>query len=151
MVRDTSQAKTGIEMSTNLDIIEEINKHLDDRYGQPGSFETFVLKLQTFGIVRFSFDTLKSEMSFYSIDQLIHTHIRSEVKIAKEQLNWQLCKTFEIPILEQAITDLDEGKIGAVEFHHQMHKAGVVFCMLYLIPRKIFYMSQDGSFYLEHY
>jgi len=54
--------------------------------------------------------------------------------------------------VKQAIMDFDSGTISSpTEFHREIALAGIVYVSVHLVPRKIYYLSQDAQYYLETY
>lgn len=132
---------------TNLAIAALVNA----QFANPTGFETFTTQLIALGVSRFNFDALENEMHFYTNDEFIYSLKRADLIDAQKNTHWIAGDTLNTPELENAIKMLDEGKISAVEFHRIMFLAGVVFCCVYLTPRKIYYLGQDGQHYIENY
>lgn len=136
----------------NIAILQnKITTLVENSYRDPKSFETFSNDLLNLGIIRFNFDAIKDEMSFYTNTQFVHSLIRTDLKEAQQKNVWILGETLDINALEADIKALDDGKISTAEFHQKMFSAGVIFCNVYLTLRKIYYMGQDARFYLENY
>lgn len=58
----------------------------------------------------------------------------------------------DLGLLKKSIDDFDQGRISTpLEFHRQIAKAGIVYVSVHLLPRKIYYLSQDGQSYLEQF
>jgi uncharacterized protein YbcV (DUF1398 family) len=129
----------------------EITALMAERYVNPTPFETFASQLLGLGITRLTFDAIKNEMSFYTKDQFIHSLIRTDLIEAQKSKPWAPGENLEISRLENAIKQLDAGEMPSIEFHREMLAAGTVFCKIYLVPRRIYYMGQDGNYYLENY
>jgi len=49
------------------------------------------------------------------------------------------------------MTNLNNIKKSLITIMAEIFAAGVNFCCVYLAHRKIFYMGQDGEYYLERY
>jgi len=133
------------------DLQDKITNMVEQSYHDPKAFETFANDLLNLGITRLNLDTFNDEMSFYTSNLFVHKLIRMDLKEAKKNKPWTLGKMLEVDKLENAIKELDCGKMSVPEFHREMFSAGVIFCVVYLTFRKIYYMSQDGLFYLENY
>lgn len=138
-------------MNSLNEMISSIETIMSERYRDPSSFESFAKELMQVGITRLSFDTLKNELGFYTKNKFIHSLLRSDLLKAQEQAAWHLGDALHSKKLEEAIKKLDAGDMNAVEFHQEIAAAGVVYCNVYLTHRKIYYMGQDGQYYLESY
>ncbi|WP_028384858.1 DUF1398 family protein [Legionella moravica] len=57
----------------------------------------------------------------------------------------------DLDILKNALDKFDHNKISVVTFHKEIARAGVVYVSVYLKQRQIYYLGQDGKYFLERY
>lgn len=127
-----------------LNIVEERCLH-------PGPFEEFTARLQDLQVIRQTYDVITDELFFYSADQLLlHLHA-ADVKGYIRSHPFVIAEEFNLNILEKALEDFDSSKISVVEFHKQLGSAGIVYVSVHIPSRKIYYLSQDGQFFLESF
>lgn len=129
----------------------EILNILNEQRRNPADFLGFTNSLIELGIVRFGLDSFNNQMSFYSKSDLVHEVVRSELEENKAKSPWVLGDTLNSSALQKALSEFDAGRMSPIDFHREIFSAGVVYCQVYLIHRKIYYMGQDGQFYLEQY
>lgn len=127
----------------------KIDAMLKAEYENP-QFESFVTELMELGIHHVTWDAFKNEMSFYTDRNFVHTSERLDLKGAGCE-SWPVAKELDLGHVEKAIHLLDTKKISSIEFHKELSIAGVVFAILYMRKRKIYYMGLDGKYYLESY
>lgn len=122
---------------------------VEDRYLDPGPFEEFTARLLDLQVIRQTYDVVKDELFFYSEDQLLLQLHVTDLKGYRHTQPMVIAEEFNQDILEKSIEDFDSGKISVTEFHQQLALAGIVYVSVHIPSRKIYYLSQDGQFYLE--
>lgn len=123
-----------------------------DRYCHPGPFEEFTAHLSELGVVRQTYDVIKNELLFYSKNQLLLTLTVTDFDKSQEIYPFSIGEVFNVDALKKAIMDFDSGTISSsTEFHKQIALAGIIYVSVHLVPKKIYYLSQDAQFYLESY
>lgn len=122
-----------------------------DRYRSPGDFVEFTNKLMSLGVIRQTYDVLQDDLMFYSKEQMLYHLPASEIDPSIDKNSFEFGDSFDLGKVKKAIEKLDMKKITAAEFHHEVAQAGIVYVSVYLKQRKIYYMSQDGQYFLESY
>lgn len=136
---------------SSSEIQSAIKQLCADRYRSPGDFTVFANKLKSLGVVRQTYDTVNDDLAFYSKDKMLY-------HLAAADLNKSITKNFDnygqslnIDRLRTAIAKFDADKLSVTEFHKEVARSGIVYVMVYLDTQKIYYLSQDGKYYLETY
>lgn len=129
----------------------EIIKIVEERYLHPGPFEEFTARLLDLQVIRQTYDVVNDELFFYSWDQLLLQFHTTDLKGYNHSQPFVVAKEFNSSMLEKAIANFDAGKISVVDFHEQVALSGIVYVSVHIPARKIYYLSQDGQFYLESY
>ena len=129
----------------------EILSIVEERCLHPGPFEEFTARLLDLKVIRQTYDVVSDELFFYSADQLLLQLHATDVKGYNHSQPFVIADEFNSGILEKALEDFDAGKISVVEFHRQLASSGVVYVSVHIPIRKIYYLSQDGQFYLESF
>lgn len=124
---------------------------VEERYINPGSFEEFINRLLDLQVIRQTYDVVSDELLFYSQDQLLLTIRAADLKGYSHSHPFVISEEFNLPMLEKAIQDIDAGNISVAEFHKQVALSGIVYVSVHIPVRKIYYLSQDGQFYLESF
>ncbi|MBA2652538.1 MAG: hypothetical protein H0U73_09775 [Tatlockia sp.] len=123
-----------------------------ERCSDSCDFEGFTRQLSALGVVRQSYDVIKNELLFYAKNQLLLTLAMTEIDKFPAVDPFLIGEIFNAETLKKAIIDFDAGIISSpTEFHRQIALAGVVYVIVHLVPRKIYYLSQDAQYYLESY
>lgn len=123
----------------------------EERYQHPGPFEEFTARLLDLQVIRQTYDVVNDELFFYSADLLLLRLPMTEIKSYSRSDPFVIGKEFSQPILEKALESFDSEKISVNEFHKQVALAGIVYVSVHIPNRKIYYLSQDGQFYLESF
>jgi uncharacterized protein YbcV (DUF1398 family) len=134
-----------------MDILanEQIISIVEERCLHPGPFEEFTARLLDLQVIRQTYDVVSDELFFYSADQLLlHLHA-TDLKGYSNSQSCEFADQYNQSILEKSLEDFDSGKISVVEFHRQLALAGIVYVSVHIPTRKVYYLSQDGQFYLE--
>lgn len=132
-------------------INNQILKIVEERYLHPGPFEEFAARLLDLQVIRQTYDVITEELFFYSTDQLLlKLHVR-DLKGYNPSQPLTIKDNFDLSLLERALEDFDAGKISVIEFHKKIALSGIVHVSVFVPARKIYYLSQDGQFYLEHF
>lgn len=131
----------------NMQIINIV----EERCLHPGPFEEFTARLLDLQVIRQTYDVVSDELFFYSADQLLLQLHATDVKGYSHSQPFVIAEEFNPRILEKSLEDFDSGKIPVVEFHKQLALAGIVYVSVNIPTRKIYYLSQDGQFYLESF
>jgi uncharacterized protein YbcV (DUF1398 family) len=124
---------------------------VEERCLHPGPFEEFIARLLDLQVVRQTYDVVTDELFFYSADQLLLQLRAVDVKGYGHSHPFVIAEEFDQHILENALENFDSRKISVVEFHTQLASAGIVYVSVHIPTRKIYYLSQDGQFYLESF
>lgn len=124
---------------------------LEERCLNPENFGEFSTQLQDLLVVRQTYDVVTDELFFYSSDQLLLQIYAHDVKGYIWDQPFVVAEKYNQQLLEKALEDFDSKKITVGEFHKQLAAAGIVYVSVHLPSRKIYYLSQDGQFYLEAY
>lgn len=124
---------------------------VEERCFHPGPFEEFTARLLDLQVIRQTYDVVSDELFFYSKDQLLLQVHATDVKGYGHSQPFLFAEEFNISILEKALEDFDAGKISIVDFHRQLALSGIVYVSVHIPARKIYYLSQDGQFYLESF
>jgi hypothetical protein len=133
-------------------IIKKIIQLTENRCQNPGAFDEFASQLLELQIIRQTYDVLLDELLFYSADQLIVRFPAADIEGYHREQPFIIADTVDLELLKKSIDDFDQGRISkSLEFHRQIAKAGIVYVSVYLPSRKIYYLSQDGQYYLEHF
>ena len=140
---------TGTKMDnlTNTQIV----KLVEERCLHPGPFEEFAARLLDLQVIRQTYDVISDELFFYSADQLLLQFHATDLKGYSHSQPFMIMEEFNSGVLEKALEDFDAGKISVVEFHRQLALSGIVYVSVHIPTRKIYYLSQDGQFYLESF
>lgn len=133
-------------------IIEKIKALTEARCNHPGPFDKFANELLKLQCTRQTYDVLLDELLFYSDHQLIVRFPATDIAGYNHSRPFFVAETFDLEYLKNSIDDFDQGRIKhSALFHEHIAKAGVVYVSVHLIPRKIYYLSQDAQYYLEQY
>lgn len=130
---------------------KEIISIVEERYLNLGSFEEFTARLLNLNVIRQTYDVVSNELYFYSKDQLLLQLPAQDVKGYSPQEPFVIGEKFNSSILEKGLEDIDAGNISIVEFHKQLALSGIVYVSVHIPNRKIYYLSQEGHFYLESF
>jgi uncharacterized protein YbcV (DUF1398 family) len=123
-----------------------------ERCYNPGPFDEFTAHLSEKGVVRQTYDVVKNEVSFYSKDELLSTLAMKDIDKSASITPFSFGDILNVEAIKQAIMDFDSGTISSpTEFHKKIALAGIIYVSAHLVPRKIYYLSQDAQFYLESY
>jgi uncharacterized protein YbcV (DUF1398 family) len=137
------------ELEEIKSIIFQLSK---ERCCNPAPFEEFTARLSEVGVIRQTYDVIKDEVSFYSKDSLLSTLAMLEINGSPNIDSFPIGDVLDAGAIKQAIMDFDSGIISSpIEFHRRIALAGIVYVTVHLMPRKIYYLSQDAQFYLESY
>ncbi|MBS0357808.1 MAG: hypothetical protein JSS53_00845 [Proteobacteria bacterium] len=136
----------------NLDEMQNIICKLgNDCLAQKITFEQMAAELAAMGVMRQHYDCITNELSFYSKEQLIFSGRFEGLERTKENGPWVLGESLDVKALEAAIKQFDQREIPTIKFHQKMFAAGVVFCLVFLQKKNIYYFDQYGEYYLENY
>ncbi len=127
----------------------EIISLVEERCLHPGPFEEFTARLLDLQVIRQTYDVVSDELFFYSTDQLLLQLPATDVKGYIQPQPFVVAEKFNSSMLEKALEDFDAGKISVADFHKQLALSGIVYVSVHIPARKIYYLSQDGQFYLE--
>jgi uncharacterized protein YbcV (DUF1398 family) len=76
----------------------------------------------------------------------------SEIDKSSDIYPFSIGDVLNLDAVKKAIMDFDAGIISsATAFHREIALAGIVYVSVHLVPRKIYYLSQDARYYLELY
>lgn len=129
-----------------------ITKLCQERCLNSGSFDEFTARLSDIGIVRQTYDVIKNELLFYSNNQHLLTLAMSEVDTSSDIYPFPIGDALNLDAVKKAIMAFDAGIISsATQFHKEIALAGIIYVSVHLVPRKIYYLSQDAQYYLESY
>jgi hypothetical protein len=133
-------------------IVDKIRALTEARCNHPERFDDFTNELLKLQCTRQTYDVLLDELSFYSAHQLITRFPATEIPGYDCSRPFDVAETFDLEHLKKSIQDFDQGRIKhSAKFHEHIAKAGVVYVSVHLIPRKIYYLGQNGQHYLEQY
>lgn len=132
-------------------VTTQIVNIVEERCLHPGPFEEFTARLLDLQVIRQTYDVITDELFFYSADQLLLQLQATDMKGYSHSQPFVIAKEFHSDILKKALEDFDSEKISAVEFHQQLALSGIVYVSVHIPARKVYYLSQDGQFYLEHF
>lgn len=124
---------------------------VEERCLSPGPFEEFTARLLELQVIRQTYDVVRDELFFYSTDQLLLQLPLTNVKSYSRSQSFVIAEKFNVSMLEKAIEDFDAGKIRASDFHRQLALSGIVYVSVHIPVRKIYYLSEDGQYYLESF
>lgn len=130
---------------------EQIYKIVEERCIHPGPFEEFIARLTDLQVTRQTYDVVRDELLFYSSDQLLLQLHAIDLKGYSHEEPFVIAEEYNQELLETSLHAIDSGKISVVEFHKQLGLAGIVYVSVHIPTRKIYYLSQDGLFYLESF
>lgn len=130
---------------------EQIYNIVEERCLHPGPFEEFIARLTDLQVTRQTYDVVSDKLFFYSSDQLLLQLHAIDIKGYTHAEPFVIAKEYNQGILEKSLEDFDSGRISVVEFHRQLGLAGIVYVSVHIPSRKIYYLSQDGQFYLESF
>lgn len=123
-----------------------------ERCHNSGSFEEFTARLSDLSVVRQTYDVIKNELLFYSRNQLLLSLAIPDIDKSPGIYPFSIGDVLNLDAVKKAIFDFDSGSISSsTEFHKKIALAGIVYVSVHLIPRKIYYLSQDAQYYLESY
>lgn len=131
--------------------ITQIISLVEERCLHPGPFEEFTARLLDLQVIRQTYDVISDELFFYSTDQLLLQLSATDVKGYSHSQSFVFSKEFNLSMLEKALEDFDAKKISVANFHRQLALSGIVYVSVHIPARKIYYLSQDGQFYLESF
>lgn len=129
----------------------EIISIVEERCANPGPFEEFTARLLDLKVIRQTYDVIRDQLFFYSADQLLLQLHATDVKGYSQPQPFEIAEEFNSTMLEKALEDFDAGKISIADFHRQLALSGIVYVSVNIPARKIYYLSQDGQFYLESF
>lgn len=129
----------------------QIVKIVEERCLHPGPFEEFTARLLDLQVIRQTYDVISDELFFYSADQLLLQLPAKDMKGYSHSQPFVIAEEFNSSMLEKVLEDFDAGKISVVDFHRQLALSGIVYVSVHIPARKIYYLSQDGQFYLESF
>lgn len=135
----------------NAEVQKQIKALCIDRYYSPGDFVQFANKLQTLGVIRQTYDVINDELAFYSKNSMLYHFPAVEINKSIDKKLFVFGESLNLDILKKALYALDHNKISVVKFHKEVARAGIVYVSVYLKQRKIYYLSQDGKYFLESY
>ena len=127
----------------------EIIRIVEEQCLHPGPFEEFAARLLNLQVIRQTYDVVNDELFFYSTDQLLLQLPARNVKGCIQSKPFVVGEKFNSSMLEKSLEDFHAGKISVVDFHRQLALSGIVYVSVHILSRKIYYLSQDGQFYLE--
>lgn len=122
---------------------------VEERCLHPGPFEGFTARLLDLQVIRQTYDVVNDELFFYSTDQLLLQLPATDVKGYIQPQPFVIAEKFNSSMLEKALEDFDAEKISVADFHRQLALSGIVYVSVHIPARTIYYLSQDGQFYLE--
>lgn len=131
--------------------ITQIISIVEERCLHPGPFEEFAARLLDLHVIRQTYDVMSDELFFYSADQLLLQLSATDLKGYSHSQPFVIAEEFNSLVLEKAFEDFDAGKMSVVDFHRQLALSGIVYVSVHIPARKIYYLSQDGQFYLESF
>ncbi|MBS0357809.1 MAG: hypothetical protein JSS53_00850 [Proteobacteria bacterium] len=136
----------------NLNEMQNTIRRLqNDCLAQKITFEQMAAELATMGIVRQHYDCITDELSFYSKEQLVFSGKFEGLEKTKENGPWVLGEHLNVNALEEAIKQVDQRESSTIKFYQKICAAGVVFCLVFLQKKNIYYFDQYGEYYLENY
>lgn len=124
-----------------------LNKH----YETPQLFEEFCRELLDLGIIRFTYDAVSNEMSFYNHNALVWSTKRNDIEQSKNAESWIVGKYLDKDRVERAINAIDNANTDPVSFHRELFNAGVISVILYIVQRINYYLGVDGEVFIERY
>lgn len=124
---------------------------VEERCLHPGPFEEFTARLLDLQVIRQTYDVVNDELFFYSTNQLLLQLHATDVKGYSHSQPFVIAEKFNLSMLEKALEDFDAGKLSVADFHRQLALSGIVYVSVHIPVRKIYYLSQDGQFYLESF
>ncbi|CAM3025306.1 DUF1398 family protein [Legionella worsleiensis] len=133
------------------EVQQQIKALCMDRYRAPGDFVQFTNKLMKLGIIRQTYDVTNDELAFYSKDSMLSHFPAAQLDKSIDKNSFIFGESLDLDILKNAIDKFDHNKLSVVAFHKEVARAGVVYVSVYLKQRKIYYLSQNGQFFLESY
>ncbi|RUR19039.1 DUF1398 domain-containing protein [Legionella sp. km535] len=122
-----------------------------DRYRAPGDFIQFTDKLMKLGVVRQTYDVTNDELAFYTKNSMLYHFPAAEIDKSIDKNSFTFGEYLDLDILKNALDKFDHNKISVVTFHKEIARAGVVYVSVYLKQRQIYYLGQDGKYFLERY
>lgn len=135
----------------DADVQKQIKALCIDRYHSPGDFVQFANKLKTLGVIRQTYDVINDELAFYSKNSMLYHLPAVEINKSIDKNLFTFGESLNLNILKKALYAIDHNKISVVKFHKEVARAGIVYVSVYLKQRKIYYLSQDGKYFLESY
>ncbi|GGI78121.1 DUF1398 family protein [Legionella impletisoli] len=132
-------------------IQDSIKQLCVERYYNPGDFVEFTDKLLSLGVIRQTYDVLQNGLIFYSKDAVLYHLPVSEVDSSIDESSFDIGDSLDLTRIKSAIQNFDEDKLSVNEFHHEVACAGIVYVSVHLNQRTIYYLSQDGKYFLETY
>lgn len=133
------------------DVQNKIKKLCENRYRSPDDFIEFADKLMSLGVVRQTYDVLEDDLIFYSKNAMIYHLKSSEIDKSIPKNPSAIGESLDLNRLKKSIDNIDTKQTSAVQFHQELARSGVVYVNVYLKQRKIYYLSQDGQYFLETY
>jgi uncharacterized protein YbcV (DUF1398 family) len=134
---------------------DEVQKQIKalcvDRYHSPGDFVNFASKLKALGVIRQTYDVINDELAFYTKNSMVYQFRAGEINKSIDKNSFTYGESLNLDILKNALDALDHNKISVVKFHKEVARSGIVYVSVYLKQRKIYYLSQDGKYFLESY
>ncbi len=139
-------------MDNQLTDIETSIKQLClDRYRTLGDFIEFANHLMSLGVTRQTYDVVNDNLTFYSTNKMLWHLSGSEIDKSISKDSFIFGESLNLDTLKNAIANIDTNTISATEFHQEVAKAGIVYVSVHLKQQKIYYLSQDGEYFLESY
>ena len=133
------------------EVQQQIKALCVDRYRAPGDFVKFTDQLMKLGVIRQTYDVTNDELAFYSKDSMLYHFPAAEIDKSIDKNSFIFGESLDLDILKNAIDKFDHNKLSVVEFHKEVARAGIVYVSVYLKQRKIYYLSQNGKYFLESY
>ncbi len=119
-----------------------------NRIHAPNDFNEFANALLALGVIRQTYDVLVNSLYFYAPDNLMYHLPLSDIEEGSQLV---IGDKLEIHKVKEAIENIDKGKLSVFEFHREIARAGIVYVSVFLNNKAIYYLSQNGEYYLEKY
>ena len=132
------------------EIQEKIRSLCIARYQNPGDFNQFSLALLALGVVRQTYDGLENTIVFYSKNQIIYRLFLEEIDPSSAIKDY-LGNFLDLDHLKKAILRFDNRELSVIAFHRELARAGIIYVSVFIPQQKIYYLSQDGEYFIENY